>query len=134
MIVGDIQELKVVAVLDRGVANDECIVIRVDERVDLGQFGIMLGFQFPSKMARPYLDYLFWFGDGFVNQGDWIFIYTGAGEARTSASMDKQHNLFSVFWGRGSTVFANTNIVPILFRVDAVDIPNQPENVPQLGR
>lgn len=134
MIVGDITELSIATVLDRGTPNRESIAIHVHERVNLGQYGIMLGTFAQSGMARPFQDNLFWFGDGFVEKGDWIFVNTGAGEPRKSRTNDQQNDVFSVFWNKRTTVFAKSNIVPILFRIDAVDIVNPPDDVPQISR
>lgn len=134
MIVGEIAELTVISVLDRGVPNNECIAIKVNERVNLGQYGIMLGMYSHSKLATPFQDNLFWFGDGMVEKGDWIFVSTGEGQPRTSKTNDQQNSVYAVFWEKRTTVFANTNIVPILFRVDAVDVLMPPEDVLQIGR
>lgn len=132
MIVNDITELSIVDVLGRGVPNEESIALRVKERVNLGQYGIMLGVHSHSRLARPLQDSLFWFGDGMVDEGDWIFVNTGDGESRVTKSTDQLNSIFSVFWNKASTVFANSNVVPILFRVDAVDILEPPANVPQI--
>lgn len=134
MIVGDITELTLMAVLERGTPNKECIAIQVNESINAGQYGIMLGIYTGSKMAKPIQDNLFWFGDGFVESGDWIFIYTGEGEPIMSKTQDEQNHIYSLFWGKQATIFANTNIVPILFRIDAVDVLTPPENVAQIGR
>jgi hypothetical protein len=126
MIVSDITELTVMAVLERGVPNEECIAIQSNERLNLGQYGIMLGVYSQFNSAVPFKDHLFWFGDGFIEKGDWLFIFTGSGEPRKSTTTDGNNNLFTVFWGKPTTVFANSNIVPVLFRVDAVTVPSPP--------
>ncbi|MDA3916890.1 MAG: hypothetical protein PF690_07955 [Deltaproteobacteria bacterium] len=134
MIVSDITELTVMAVLGRGVPNEECIAIQANERINIGQYGIMLGMYAQSKSAVPFRDNLFWFGDGFIEKGDWLFIYTGMGEPRKSSTNDEANSIFTVFWGKPNTVFANTNIVPVLFRVDAVDVFSPPDNQPQIKK
>ncbi len=133
MRVGDIIDLKIIAVLDKGSPNKECIAIQAIEEANLGQYGIMLGMYSGGEGLVPFRDNLFWFGDGIVNKGDWIFIYTGAGEPRESKTADQKNNVYSIFWGKSITVFANPVIAPLLFRVDAVDILLPPENVPQIG-
>lgn len=132
MIVADLTELTVMAILERGVPNEECIAIQANERINLGQYGIMLGVYAQLNSAIPLKDNLFWFGDGFIEKGDWLFIYTGIGEPRKSTPEDEDINLYTIFWGKSKTVFANTNIVPLLFRVDAVDVISPPENRPQI--
>jgi hypothetical protein len=132
MIVSDLNELTIMAVLERGRPNKECIAIQANERVNLGQYGIMLGIYTQHNTAIPYKDHMFWFGDGYIGKGDWIFIYTGMGEPRKTSSSDGTSNIYTVFWGKSQTVFANSNIVPLLFRVDAVTVLSPPENRPQL--
>ena len=131
MIVADLKELTIMAVLHRGIPNDECIAIQANERINLGQYGIMLGAYAQSKSAIPFIDHLFWFGDGFIEKEDWLFIYTGKGEPRMTTAPEG-HNIFTIFWGKPTTIFANTNIVPLLFRVDAVDVMMPPEDRPQI--
>ena len=69
MIVADIIELTVMTVLERGVPNEECIAIMANERINLGQYGIMLGFYADFNSGIPFKDHLFWFGDGYVEKG-----------------------------------------------------------------
>jgi len=133
MIVANLEELTLMAVLNRSVPNEECIAIKSNERINLGQYGIMLGVYTQPNGAIPFRDHLFWFGDGFIEKGDWLFIYTGAGEPRKTTTSDGANKIYTVFWGKPATAFANTNIVPLLFRVDAVDVISPPENQPQIG-
>jgi hypothetical protein len=132
MIVSDLREITIMAVLDRGVPNEECIAIQANERINLGQYGIMLGLYAQLNAATPFKDHLFWFGDGFIEKGDWVFVYTGLGEPRKSKTKDGANNVYTVFWGKPITIFANTSFVPLLFRVDAVNVLSPPENLPQI--
>ncbi|MGZ8947797.1 MAG: hypothetical protein ACXW1W_20515 [Methylococcaceae bacterium] len=134
MIVDQITEITLMGILDRGIPNKECIAMQVKDRVNLGQYGIMLGVYSESKLARPFQDNLFWFGDGLVEEGDWIFINTGDGEPRTSETIDKQNSIYSLFWKKKNTIFANTNIVPILFKIEAVNILEPPIDVLQIDQ
>ncbi|MCH8041398.1 MAG: hypothetical protein IH977_13805 [Nitrospinae bacterium] len=134
MIVNQVSELTIVDVLNRAVPNRECIALSAEESVNLGQFGIMLGLYSPQNGAIPFLDHLFWFGNGFIKRGDWLFVYTGSGTPVTTKGSDGFSKVYSIYWGKPNTVFANTNIVPILFRVDAVNLFPPPENVAQLGK
>lgn len=133
MIVADLRELKIYPVADRGVPNRERIAVYVNEATNMGQYGIMVGYSTADNFAVPYQDNLFWFGDGIVNSGDWILLYTGRGTAKTEDWEATGGKVYSIHWGRSTTIFANTNIVPILFRVDAVDVVSPPVNLPQLG-
>jgi len=133
MIVADLLELKLLPVADRGVPNRERIAIYVKETINMGQYGVMIGHAVVDRTAIPYQDNLFWFGGGIVNKGDWILLYTGKGTPRTDKGEVTGGKIYSVHWGRESTMFVNTNVVPILFRIDAVDVDSPPDNLPQLG-
>lgn len=122
MIVDIIPELKIIGIHDRGVANKERIAISVYEPVNMGQFGLLLGVRQQAGMAVPIRDNFYWFGDGYVNHGDWIFVYTGPGETRTTELPNTTQKLYSIHWGRTTTLLSDAEIVPILFRLDAVDV------------
>lgn len=125
MILQDITELDVIGIFDRGVPNQERIVVKAQETVNLGQYGIMLGIRGADGSAFPIKDNLMWFGDGIVHEGDWLFIYTGPGEAKTNSIPNALQSLYTIHWGRTNTVLGSMEIVPILFRIDAVLIKNE---------
>jgi hypothetical protein len=125
MMVGDIFEIDVVGVFERGIPNHERIVLCANQALNLGQYGMMIGLRAENGSAFPIKDNLLWFGDGMVAKGDWIFLYTGPGEAQTTNLPNSQESLYSIHWGRKQTILDSPDVVPILFRVDAVNIPNQ---------
>ena len=130
MRVGDISELKVAGVFDRGVPNQERIVIHANQIVNMGQFGLILGIRQQGALAYPIRDNFYWFGDGYVNVGDWIFVYTGPGESLTSELPGGSGKLYSLHWGRNETILGLQEVVPILFRVDAVEIYTETLTLP----
>jgi len=135
MIVGALAELEIFDVQNRGVPNDESIAIRVNETVNLGQFGIMLGATGAAwGGAIPVRDFFFWFGNGMVNAGDFIFVYTGPGSARFWQPEGKPYTIYSVHWGRKTTIFNDPTIVPFLFKVESVQIPSPPRQLPEAGQ
>lgn len=128
----NVTEFALVEVLDRAIPNKECIAIRVKEKTETGAFGIVLGIYAENGYAKPLLDHFFWFGDGVVQEGDWIFVNTGDGDARLNRSTDDKNDVYSMFWKKKNTVFANTNIVPIIFRIESVVVGAPPPDKPQL--
>ncbi|MBI2996948.1 MAG: hypothetical protein HYY46_00605 [Deltaproteobacteria bacterium] len=130
MIVGSITELSIIGVYDRGVPNQERVVLYANQTLDVGQYGLMVGIRAAQNSAFPIRDNLLWFGDGILNDGDWIFIYTGPGKAKVTTIPNTNARLFSVHWGREQTILGDPDIVPILFRVDAVCIPDEPLKLP----
>lgn len=134
MILQSLSELLLYPVSDRGIPNSERIPILVQEHTDMGKFGVMLGLANRKSFANPYQDNLFWFGDGIVKPGDWIFLYTGNGTPRADDWHTPQGSkIYSVHWGKSKTIFANSSIVPILFRADAVQVGSSVVDLPQLG-
>ena len=121
MIVGNVSDLTIETILHRGVPNRECVVIWAIIAAQLGQYGLMLGNVVGGQRAFPYTHNLFWFGDGYVRQNDWLFVYTGSGNS-TKSTVTGDSDMYSVYWGRPTTLFAQSHVVLILFRVDAVDI------------
>jgi len=130
MRVGDITELFLMGVFDRGKPNQERIVLFVNELVNMGQFGLMLGVRQQDGFAFPIRDNFYWFGDGYVSPGDWIFLYTDPGEPRNSVIPNSSNNTYSLHWGRDEVILGNPEIVPILFRVDAVNILTETPALP----
>jgi len=134
MIVTDLSQLVLYPVVDRGTPNSERIPIFVQEHTNMGQFGVMVGLSGQDGFATPLKDNLYWFGDGLVNSGDWILLYTGSGTPKTEDFIGSQGSkIYTIHWGRSQTMFANTAIVPIVFRTDAVHVGQKPEDVPQIG-
>jgi hypothetical protein len=127
MIVADLTELSISAVFDRGKANHERIVIAVHEAVNMGQFALLLGIKSEGNSAVPLRDNFCWFGDGLVSPDQLIFVYTGPGEPVKSTLPGSEIVTYSLHWGRETTVLHNPEVVPMLIRVDAV-------NVFQIGR
>lgn len=119
------------AVLDRGMANKECIALRVNRSVNMGQFGLMIGRHSQDNSAVPYFDNLFWFGDAILEPGDWLYVYTGSGTANRIEADSGEYNIYYLYWGRPTTLFAESTLTPILFRVDAVDVLAPVSNQPQ---
>ena len=124
MIVSDIYELTMLDVIDRNVPNKERIVLIANETIDLGQYGIMIGLKAQGNSAIPIKDNMLWFGNGVINKGDFLFIYTGPGETRETPLPNILEKLYTIHWGRDRTIFYSPEFVPILFRVDAVRVPS----------
>ncbi|MDD2914423.1 MAG: hypothetical protein PHP70_03820 [Gallionella sp.] len=133
MIVSDLAELLLYPVADRGVPNSERVPILVREATDMGRYGLMIGFSGPNRFAMPFQDNLFWFGDGVVNAGDWILVFTGSGNPKIDDwTTPPGSKVYSVHWGRPNTMFANSQIVPILFRTDSAIVGQPQGDLPQL--
>ena len=124
MIVQSIHEMSIVDVFKRGMPNEEYVCVQVNKDVQMGQFGVMVGSSVGSGGALPVKDRMYWFGNGIAKRGDWIFLFTGSGTPKCIDNENGEGRSYSLFWGRGTTLFAGSGIVPVLFKVGAVDIGN----------
>lgn len=131
MFLYDLPELKLYPVDERGVPNLERIVIYANDSIHMGQYGVMLGRYAGNATATPINDNLFWFGDGTLKADEWIVIYTGKGHPNVSKHQISGSNVYNVFWNREMTMFTNTELVPILFRINAVTVDIPPLDKPQ---
>lgn len=119
-------ELTLVGVMDANVPNQERIIIRPTERVNLGHFGIFLARLDPSQGGhRPLADRFFWFGDVEVEPPAWVIVYTGHGKHQRTKIRGRDEQALVYHWGRDFTVFANENVKPVLFRIGAIAIGQQ---------
>ena len=130
LIINEITELLVRGAFDRGIPNQERIVLQANATVDLGQFALLLGIRQQPGFAVPLRDNFFWFGDGIVSRGDWIFVYTGPGEGRSHSVPGTTEKLYTAHWGRKTTVLSSVEVVPIIVRFDGVQILVETEKVP----
>jgi hypothetical protein len=131
MIIPTITELNLVTVLHRGVPNKECVAIKVTQTVDVADIGLFVGMRTPEGGVIPYRDHFLWLGNAVLEAGDWMFVYTGGGKPSSTKSNDDLNNLYSVYWGRPKTVFADARVVPVLFRLNAMTVEPVRLDAPQ---
>ena len=132
MILQNTTELRIVGIYDRGVPNQERIVLKVNELLNLAQYGILIAFQIaPEGPATPYNDQFIWLTERIIKEGTVIFIYTGPGEFRETVVLGTDIPALVMHWGKQYTIFANSNVVPILCRIDALHIAELSYNLPQ---
>lgn len=122
MLLPTITELSIVGVGDAGVANQERVVIRPTEAIDLGGYGLFLGQLQKNGMVLPLFDQFLWFGDGEISPPSWLVVYTGPGTPQITTMRETGQPAYTVHWGKPYTVFQNPGIVPVLFRFDAIGI------------
>ena len=130
MILQGISELVLIGVHERGIPNKERIVLRANDRLQMGQFGLLLGVKGAPGFAFPIKDNFFWFGEGMVDRGDYVFVFTGSGNPQKSELPNSSEKLYTVFWGRAMTLFMDPNVVPILMRIDALTVDNPQQLLP----
>lgn len=123
-------DVSLIGVYDRGVPNQERILIQANQNVQMASYGVLIGQSTGAASAVPYRDNFFWFGEGLVEAGAYVFVYTGPGEYRRT-SMPNGAPAHVFHWGKETTVFANSSVVPVLIRVDMAQVGLSPANTPQ---
>jgi hypothetical protein len=120
MLLPPIVELTLVGVAGRNDPNRERIILRPTEPVNLGAFGLFLGYKTDEGRTIPLADSFYWFGEVEVAPPGWIFVYTGKGEYRETEIPELGQTAYVFHWGRTYTVFLHPRIVPALFRIGGV--------------
>jgi hypothetical protein len=134
IIAPDATELLLLGPFDRNVPNSERIVLRPQMRLQLGYYGVGVGVHVPgTKAAVPISDVIYWFGEVEVGPPDWVFLYTTPGENNVTTVGPASERAFVFFWSRLRTMFANSSLVPMLFRVGAVSVGEPPTPAFQQG-
>src|ERR1019366_10733894 len=104
MIVGDLKEIAIVGVHDRGMPNRERIEVKTIVPINMGRYGIMLGVIAGTGLANPIPDQLFWFGDATLSADVHINIYTGPGIASQTPIPGLTMPAFNIYWGKMQTI------------------------------
>ncbi|WP_295487713.1 hypothetical protein [uncultured Pseudomonas sp.] len=133
MSIAIVEALKIFEVQNAGVANEECVLIQVLQSCDLAEYALILTMPTIDGHPVPVKDHFLWFGQGFVNQGDWVFVYTASGSTKITpidglSTLGLMNRLISIHWGKDHTIFQNRALSPVLIKIGAVGV--LPEPVP----
>jgi uncharacterized protein YodC (DUF2158 family) len=118
MYVNSINELILHGVFDRGVPNQERIVLRVQDNLNLAAYGLLLTV-YQSNSYTPLPDQFFWFGETILDPDTWVFVYTGAGFPRMTKTSVTNEPAYVLHWNREHAVFHQDTLQPTLIRIDA---------------
>ena len=111
-----IPQIELYGVLDRGVPNKECVVIRVLETINLGDIGLLAGLSVDSGRALPLPNYFLWLDNEIMEAPCWLFIFTGQGVPRTTTETQTGQPARIIYWGCERTVFHIPGSIPVLVR------------------
>lgn len=123
--------IEIFGVYDRGVPNEERIVLRVDGAVALSQYFLFLGYTDGQngKIIWPYPDNFLWLTDINLNVPSWIFVYTGKGTPCISTERTTNQPLQTLYWNKDSVILDNPNVNPALSTFGLIEIGNKPNKV-----
>jgi hypothetical protein len=118
-------ELSMLGVLDAGVPNQERIILRPTEEVNLAQFGVLVGVRIDSGDLIPLHDNFYWFGEIQIPAPSWIVLATGKGEPKVTHHPNTGHPIYWFYWGKTATIFNGPIIIPIVFQIGAILLGNR---------
>lgn len=121
-------DLDIFGVYDRGVANKERIVLRVNRPVDLSQHFLFLGVRGPmnSEVVFPIPDQFIWLGNGILDAPSWVFLYTGKGTPTVTRETNTNQPLQYLYWNKTQVALNHPDIIPVLIHSDQLLIGNKP--------
>lgn len=120
--VGTASPLSIEGVADGKIANSERVIIRVTEFTDLGGYGVCVGWQAEDQRVYPFNDNVFWFPQNWVAPSNYIFLYTGVGQAARTTVAGTGEDALVFHWGRATTIFNVPQVLPILVRREVLGI------------
>lgn len=130
-----IPELQLIGVLDPGVPGKERIVLKVEQKIDIGWYAIVVAIRGqPSGHSTPMRDNMYWIGSGSVEPNDWFFLYTGSGTQTTIPADGVHGKLFIEFWGRPQTIFHDSLLIPVLWRLNGITVERVAPTLPALNQ
>jgi len=117
-----VTELAIVGIDRPGVANEERILIRPTQAVNLGEFILVLGYQSGETSVIPALDQMFWFGEVYVEPPSWVIVHTGPGRNQETVWQQTGERLRVFYWGKSFTQFHVPGLMPVLMRIGAIAV------------
>jgi hypothetical protein len=118
--------LEIFGVYDRGVANEERVVLRANSPVNLSGYGLFLGFVGGQNNLFPINDQFLWLGDIMLDAPGWVFIFTGSGKSSVTTEGTTGELCQILFWNKPSVMLSDPTLMPGLVQLGAVQIGNRP--------
>jgi hypothetical protein len=106
--------LFIVSVYGAGQPNNERIVVRASESCNTKNYFMGLALRGDQDTCYPLNDNFFWFGNGQIIAGDWIFLYTGSGEPTANDLPNQPNRIYTVYWRRSTVLFSSSEVIPYL--------------------
>ena len=121
-----LEELDVVGVADRGVADKERILIRPRWEIEnLQAYMVGLGIVDSTnpQLVTPLANYAFYFSQCCPDLNSWIILYTGKGEPQVTELPTTGQRAYTFFWGFDRVLFKQPSIAPVVLRVSGMEHP-----------
>jgi len=117
-------DLSVVGIFDSGVANLERVVLRANGHVELASYLLLVALRGQAGAGSiPLRDNVLWLGNSSVEDGDWVYVYTGPGVAQSNDLPNNPNKVVSLYWGKNQTIFQATHLTAALVKIEHVQYP-----------
>ena len=116
---------------DRGIPNEERIVLYPKNTVNLSWYGVMAIRETDTGERILCPDHLFWFGNYVVSPPICVFLYTGPGQFRETTVAGMSTPAWVFHWGKPTTMFTDSRIIPVLVKFDTVNVGEHAKDLPQ---
>ena len=103
---------------DRGVAGQERIYLRANQRVSLRPYLLLVGVRLLDNTSIPSPNHVLWLGSETLDAGAWLVVYTGPGEPLVSRIVGTDEPARILYWHNPTTIFHDPRMVPLLVQFD----------------
>lgn len=112
-----IDELRIVAIRDRGVPDRERVAIRVERDASLGDYLLITGSWTPAGTIRPSKREFFNFPDEEVLAGSWVILYTGFGVRRHTTIDATGDPALVLHWQQPSVLLRDLDVTVAILEI-----------------
>lgn len=120
MIFPVLSELTVAGVFERGVPNQERVVLRVNAMTNLGGFLLARGPWANGNVIALQNDGYFYFPDEVVLPNSWVVLYTAPGTKSQTRHPQTNEPVLVLHWGQPTVQFASTKVGCALLRINGI--------------
>ena len=114
-------KLKISEIENKGVAENERIILKVLESDNVGQYVIFKTKKLADDRVSSRPSDVFWFQNKEVKKGDWVVIYTKSGTYKSIIN-EKGNTSHFFYWDKKEPLWKDSIDIPILLHIDEWDL------------
>ena len=124
--------IKLHSILEKGNLDGERLIIEVIEETDIGNFTVFqTGYNTNSNLPTINVRHVFWFPNKRVNVGDYIILYTRAGDEKEMVMKGGENTAYFYYWNFDHAIWENENRCAVLLHSpnwEVLSYPFEKEN------
>ena len=114
-------DLELFGIYDRGIPNKERIALKVNARVNTGDYALILGVAGANGTILPARDQFLWLGRTIVDIG-WVFVFTGPGDPVVTTEVNTKEPMHAIYWGKPNVMFTIPEARAALVRLGPIQV------------